>query len=632
MKTTRSLLLSSLLLFSSSTFAQNATDSPTAAPTEAPTSAPTEAPTSAPTTSAPTKVPTSAPTNVPTNAPTSAPTSHNYSVPFGTVSYTAEAMLDYVPWDTLPGTSMILENLTYNSFSGYIDIDVATGKKYFYWFFESTNNPATDPVVLWTNGGPGCTGFLGLFEEHGPFVVAANNTLVANPFSWNQLANMIYIEQPTGVGFSYSNTTDDYNVGDQQAAEDMYTFIQGFYAKFPSYRSNPFHLSSESYGGHYLPTSALQILQQQAANTDPTQVINFKGFMVGNPWTDEETNDIATINKFWGDGLLPIPTYNQWKAACGTPALRSANYTWCDDFEYGPINDLIGNIDPYGVNFPVCDPAIKSLNTYAQRVALFKMAGTPGINPVIQYEACSYTYAYLNTASVKAAIHANPDIEWVACSDATNYSDADYLSSTQGYYNKLIEFSSTPQINILVFSGDGDAVCPTEGTQDWIFSLGYSILEYWTTWTVQDQVAGYITKFNGNLTFATVRDAGHEVASYQPIRAQTLFQAYLNGSLFDQQFVPITSAPTVAPPSSSSPSTAAPTASSGGSSSSSSSVQTISTTTFNGMVFIIIVLTLSSGFLLAQVLKQKKRIEEITGGDIKSGLLNKEKDVEMSRT
>lgn len=78
------------------------------------------------------------------------------TLPSGSISYTKAALLDFVPWDTLPGSQYILDQLTFNSFSGYIDIDKATGKKFSYWFFESQQNPKKDPVMLWTNGGPGC--------------------------------------------------------------------------------------------------------------------------------------------------------------------------------------------------------------------------------------------------------------------------------------------------------------------------------------------------------------------------------------------------------------------------------------------------------------------------------------------
>ena len=77
---------------------------------------------------------------------------------------------------------------------------------------ESANDPSTDPVAFWTNGGPGCSGLLGFMTEQGPFRPLADGTLKLNQFAWNQKASMVFIEAPCGVGFSYSDNKDDYQV------------------------------------------------------------------------------------------------------------------------------------------------------------------------------------------------------------------------------------------------------------------------------------------------------------------------------------------------------------------------------------------------------------------------------------
>ena len=75
----------------------------------------------------------------------------------------------------------------------------------FYWMFESRHEPSTDPVLLWMTGGPGCSSEVALFGENGPCSVNANGTgTIRNPYSWNSRANVIYIDQPAGTGFSYA--------------------------------------------------------------------------------------------------------------------------------------------------------------------------------------------------------------------------------------------------------------------------------------------------------------------------------------------------------------------------------------------------------------------------------------------
>ena len=72
------------------------------------------------------------------------------------------------------------------------------------------------------SGGPGCSGLLGFGTEHGPFHIDGTGTLTPNQYSWNRIANMLYIEQPAGVGFSYYDIESDKITGDAQAATDNY--------------------------------------------------------------------------------------------------------------------------------------------------------------------------------------------------------------------------------------------------------------------------------------------------------------------------------------------------------------------------------------------------------------------------
>ena len=76
-----------------------------------------------------------------------------------------------------------------------------------------------------------------------------------NQYAWNQKVSMVYIEQPCGVGFSYSDNEDDYKSNDAQAANDNYALIQAFMIRYPQFAKNKLYLTSESYGGHYIPTS-----------------------------------------------------------------------------------------------------------------------------------------------------------------------------------------------------------------------------------------------------------------------------------------------------------------------------------------------------------------------------------------
>ena len=115
---------------------------------------------------------------------------------FGSVySYTEMAKLDQIK--DLPGSNNL--NITFNHFSGYIP--VGESKQIHYWFVESMNDPSNDPVTFWTNGGPGCSGLIGFLTEQGPFKPNKEMNLVLNPYAWNKVSNMVFVEIPAGVGF-----------------------------------------------------------------------------------------------------------------------------------------------------------------------------------------------------------------------------------------------------------------------------------------------------------------------------------------------------------------------------------------------------------------------------------------------
>lgn len=154
---------------------------------------------------------------------------------------------------------------TFRHYSGLLPIGDAAGTSLFFWFVESASSPRTDPLCLWTNGGPGASSVaFGFWTEHGPWRLERTSDGNIRPtpymYSWNRRANVLYVEMPTGVGFSQSTDVAHYvNITDDRAASDTYAFLRNFYKLFPNFRSNPLYLTGESYGGHYIPMLAAKV-------------------------------------------------------------------------------------------------------------------------------------------------------------------------------------------------------------------------------------------------------------------------------------------------------------------------------------------------------------------------------------
>ena len=145
-------------------------------------------------------------------------------------------------------------------FSGYFALNRTHDAHLFYMFFGSRSpGAASDPVVLWMTGGPGCSSELAAFVENGPFTLHQDGTLVDNPHGWDTAHNMIYIDQPVGTGFSYTSDPRDDVTSEKVVAADVLDFLLEFYDAHPEYAALPFYVTGESYAGHYVPAVASRI-------------------------------------------------------------------------------------------------------------------------------------------------------------------------------------------------------------------------------------------------------------------------------------------------------------------------------------------------------------------------------------
>jgi len=201
-------------------------------------------------------------------------------------------------------------------YSGYLDgkdgCDLETNDpmcKIHYWMALSESNPESSPVVLWLNGGPGSSSILGFLQEEGPLMMSAEGDVMVNPYGWTRYANLIAIEAPMGVGYSYCSrqlqegkpcqNTDRYTASTSRA-----TLVDLFTNKFPELKANNFFIAGESYAGVYIPTLAKEMLD----NTN----INLKGIAVGDPCTDNKAQ-AQSMDSLWYAhkyGLVDDDTYH----------------------------------------------------------------------------------------------------------------------------------------------------------------------------------------------------------------------------------------------------------------------------------------------------------------------------------
>jgi hypothetical protein len=348
--------------------------------------------------------------------------------------------------------------------------------------------------------------------EHGPFLAQAGGALLPNPLSWNKFATMVYFEQPVGVGFSYSSNPNDYqNLNDDVAASDNSAFLTAFFAAHPAYQSLPLFLTSESYGGNYVPQMTRAILE----GTDTRLQAQLAGFAVGNPVfsIDNENATFANIMNavqadiFYGHSLIPLAFIEKFnRAGC---AVLNPPSNPCDALNNEMIA-LAGSC--FGGNGCGDDMYV---NPYGN--------ATLGVGTVPTNDVSAAWTTYLRTPAVQAAIHAKaPTAPWDDCSNI-GY-DITWPSNIPDY---IAAFDAN--LKVLVFSGDVDvSTCPFSGTQVAIDALsqlaGGELVANWTSWAVAGisgigagQTGGYLETHKA-FSFATVKAAGHEA----PVGTQSL--------------------------------------------------------------------------------------------------------------
>ena len=161
----------------------------------------------------------------------------------------------------------------------------------------------------------------------------------------------VYVEQPVGVGYSVASGVLSYD--DAKAAADNLAFVKGFLSQFPQFKANDFMLTSESYGGHYLPTLAEAIVADGG-------LPKFKGFLVGNPITWLTYTNYGMYGTMHGHQLLPKPLWDEYEAAsCRTaPGLDPGPI--CENIT-SRMDDLTAGLDPYGLDVTTAAAALHTL-------------------------------------------------------------------------------------------------------------------------------------------------------------------------------------------------------------------------------------------------------------------------------
>ena len=194
-------------------------------------------------------------------------------------------------------------------YAGEVVVNTTTGSSLFYWMFQSlTGNINSDrrPLIFWFQGGPGCSGELGMLGERiSPIYIDDSAQPHYNPGTWAMTFHLITIDFPYGVGLSYPTASSDYGSTSTYAAGTFYTFIQRMMVKYPSWFNRDIYIFGESYAGHWVPNVAYKIItMNQALPLLNYQYVNLKGIGLGDPWIDGLYQGVLYDTFSYYEGLI----------------------------------------------------------------------------------------------------------------------------------------------------------------------------------------------------------------------------------------------------------------------------------------------------------------------------------------
>jgi len=427
----------------------------------------------------------------------------------------------------LPGWNAPLPSKQY---SGYLA--VGEHKQLHYWLVEAENAPDSAPLVLWLNGGPGCSSLDGFIYEHGPFRTDPTDPtkLVRFLHTWAQHAHMLYLEAPAGVGFSYSNDAADYQTNDDQTASDSAEGMQAFFTAFPRYRKHSFFIAGESYAGVYVPTLAEAILS--LVDRGAWEGAELKGIAVGNGCSGTEVG-VCGGQRWVYDTTYLIGT------ALVDPQLKAEIIAQCDFTAAAPstscaslieqMSTAIGHVDLYNVYGECITGKADKTNKipYAHDFLGASRTRVGGPDACINSIAGS---AYFNQPAVIEAAHVKkPPFEWSTCGNQIQYTST-RKNLPRDTYPALVK-----RLRVVIYNGDWDACVPHTDGEAWTRGMGFAEAAPWHSWRYKNntQVAGYAIRYAANnFTFITVKGGRHEVPETAPEQALELLRRLISGESF----------------------------------------------------------------------------------------------------
>jgi carboxypeptidase D len=425
---------------------------------------------------------------------------------------------DYLVED-LPGLSNIPVELRPTMYAGHILLDEERETNYFFWKFVKQST-AFNRTVIWLNGGPGCSSMDGALMETGPLRVNEEGRLTVNSGSWYEAADLIFVDQPGGTGFS---TTKDYDRELTKVGEDFVVFLNEYLKIFTEDQEKEIYLAGESYAGQYIPFIADAVFKSNELNDTK---INLKGLLIGNGWIDPNVQSMSYIPFLIDSGIIKsddkfLPDLLKEQERCQNEISSGSGR---DRFSLVDCENILMRILSYtrDTSKPKAEQCINMYDTRLRDSYPSCGMNWPPDLPYVQ--------AWLQKDEVVTALNLDKTKikKWRECDDQVSkfLKNIESKPSIQ-FFPDLLQ-----KVSIMLFNGNKDMICNNYGVLDmiskmtWGGSTGFGDDVEELDWRYNNASTGSI-RASKNLTFVDVYDSSHMVPFDKSEDSRGLFDIFV---------------------------------------------------------------------------------------------------------
>ena len=378
--------------------------------------------------------------------------------------------------------------------------------------------------MIWFQGGPGGTSMAGMFMEHGPCLIDGPKSTKFNPASWTELFNIVYLDQPAGVGNSYVddvNNKTSYSERTEESSLDLVAFLKVFYEAFPQYTQRPLHLAGESYAGRYVPVLAATIIEFNGFfEPDSEERIPLRSLMVGNGYTSPR-HVLPAIHEVGCSEYQDFGAFFN-TSTCAEMAKHvdacEVLLTACEASEQKEVCERAGEVCSKEIMVPL---ESENHSMYDRRVEC---------EPGECYPDADDTIAFLNSAEIfNGSLEAGEQtggrvrkFDFINPTVLTRFTESgDFWASSTGALSKILSYSSAQdqKVDVLYYAGTADLICNGAGVHATLRDTRWEKRAHFRAanwqelpWTALNGKRAGRSKMIEGLWYIEIEDAGHMVS------------------------------------------------------------------------------------------------------------------------